>query len=190
MLKLELQYFGHLMWRTETHLKRPWCWERLTAEGERDDRAWDDQMASPTQCPWVWVSSGSWWWTERPGVLHSMGLQSQTWLSDWTELNWTYFLPTRVIEIKSLITWVQSMVGKLRSHKAHGVPQKKESTCQCRGRGFNPRSRKIPHPEGQWSRWATMTEPLCPNSWGSHALEPVLCTREATTMRSSVLHCN
>ena len=45
-------------------------------------------MASPTQWTWVWVNSGSWWWTGRPGVLQSMGLQSeQTQLSDWTELN-------------------------------------------------------------------------------------------------------
>ena len=45
-------------------------------------------MASLTQWTWVWVSSRSWWWTARPGELQSMGSQSQTWLSDWTELNW------------------------------------------------------------------------------------------------------
>ena len=46
-------------------------------------------MASPTQWTWVWVNSGSWWWTGRPGMLQFMGSQSQTWLNDWTELNWT-----------------------------------------------------------------------------------------------------
>ena len=56
-----------------THLKRPWCWERLKAGGEGDDRGWDGWMASPTQWTWVWVNSGSWWWTGRPGVLRSMG---------------------------------------------------------------------------------------------------------------------
>ena len=56
-----------------THLKRPWCWERLKVEGERDDRGWDGWMASLTQWTWVWVNSGSWWWTGRPGVLQSMG---------------------------------------------------------------------------------------------------------------------
>ena len=56
----------------ETHLKRPWCWERLKA-GEGDDRGWDGWMASPTQWTWAWVDSGSWWWTGRPGVLQSMG---------------------------------------------------------------------------------------------------------------------
>ena len=52
-----------------THLKRPWCWQRLRARGEGDDRGWDGWMASPTQWTWVWVDSGSWWWTGRPGVL-------------------------------------------------------------------------------------------------------------------------
>ena len=71
-----------------THWKRPWCWERLKAGGEGDDRGWDGWMASLIQWTWVWVNSGSWWWTERPGVLRSMG--SQRVRHDWaTELNWT-----------------------------------------------------------------------------------------------------
>ena len=48
MLKLKLQYFGHLI-QKPTHWKRPWCWERLKAGGEGDDRRWDGWMASPTQ---------------------------------------------------------------------------------------------------------------------------------------------
>ena len=72
-----------------THLKRPWCWERLKAE-KGDDRGWDGWMASPTQWTWVWVNSESWWWTGRPGMLQSMGLQRVR--QDWaTELNWTDF---------------------------------------------------------------------------------------------------
>ena len=68
-----------------THLKIPWCWEWLKAGGEGDDRGWDGRMASPTQCTWVWVNSGSWWWTGRPGM-QSMG--SQRVGHDWaTELN-------------------------------------------------------------------------------------------------------
>ena len=70
------------------HLKRPWCWERLKAGGKGDDWVWDGWMASPTQWTRVWVNSGSWWWTGRPGVLRFTGLQHQTRLSDWTELNW------------------------------------------------------------------------------------------------------
>ena len=68
-------------------LKRPWCWEKLKVGGEGDDRGWDGWMASPTQWTWVWVDSGSWWWTGRPGVLQFMG--SQRVRHDWvTELNW------------------------------------------------------------------------------------------------------
>ena len=70
-----------------THWKRPWCWERLKAGGEGDDRGWAGWMISQTQWRWVWVNSGSWWWTWRPGFLWSMGVaKSQTWLSDWTKL--------------------------------------------------------------------------------------------------------
>ena len=57
------------------HWKRPWHWERLKARGEGNDRGWDDWMASPTRWTWVWERSKSWWWTGKPGVLHSMGLQ-------------------------------------------------------------------------------------------------------------------
>ena len=69
--------------------KRPWYWERFRAGGEGDNRGWDGWMASPSQWTWVWVNSGSWWWTGRPGVLQFMESQSWTWLSDRTELNWT-----------------------------------------------------------------------------------------------------
>ena len=66
--------------------RRPWCWERLKAGGEGDDRGWDGWMASPTQGTWVWVNFRSWWWTGRPGVLQSMGVtKSRTWLSDWID---------------------------------------------------------------------------------------------------------
>ena len=87
MLKLKLQSFGLLMWRTDS-FERPWCWERLKGWGEGDNRGWDGWMVSPTQWTWVWVCSGSWWWTGRPVMLQSMGLQSWTQLSNWTELVW------------------------------------------------------------------------------------------------------
>ena len=73
-----------------THWKMAWCWERLKAGGEGYDRGWDGWMASPTRWTWVWVNSGSWWWTGSFGVLQSMGSQSGTWLSNWTELNWRW----------------------------------------------------------------------------------------------------
>ena len=70
------------------HWKRPWCWERLKARGEGDDRGWDGWMSSLTQWTWVYVNSRSWWWTARPGVLQSMGSQRvrhdwATELTDW-----------------------------------------------------------------------------------------------------------
>ena len=70
------------------HLKGPWCWEGLKAGGERVDRGWDVWMASLTWGMWIWVSSGSWWWTGKPGMLQSIG--SQRVGHDWaTEPNWT-----------------------------------------------------------------------------------------------------
>ena len=84
MLKLKLQYFGHLMRRADS-FQRPWCWERLRAGGEEDDRGWDGWMASLTQWTWVWVDSGSWWWTGRLCMLRFMGSQRDG--HDWvTEL--------------------------------------------------------------------------------------------------------
>ena len=87
ILKLKLQYFSP--WCEElTHWKRPWCWERLVVRGKEDDRGWDGWMVSPTEWTWVWVNSGSWWWTGRPCMLQSMG--SQRVGHDWaTELNRT-----------------------------------------------------------------------------------------------------
>ena len=92
MLKLKLQYSGPpnangwLIW------KRPWCWKRLRAGGEGDNRGWDGWIESSTQWPWVWVDSGGWWWTGRPGVMRFMGSQRvghdwATELTNWTELS-------------------------------------------------------------------------------------------------------
>jgi len=70
-----------------THWKRLWCWEGLGAGVEGDDRGWDGWMASLTWWTWVWVNSGSWWWTGRPGMLQFMGLDTTERLN-WTELRW------------------------------------------------------------------------------------------------------
>ena len=88
-LVLKLKLCSLATWCKEpTHWKRLWCWERLKTGGEGDDRGWDGWMASLTQWTWVWESSGSWWWTGRPGVLQST--RSQRFKHDWgTELNWT-----------------------------------------------------------------------------------------------------
>ena len=89
MLKLKLQFFGHLTQRT-THWKRPWCWERLKTGGKGDNRGWDGWMASPTQWTWVWINSRSWWWTGKPAMLQYIGLQRVR--HDWaTELRWNSY---------------------------------------------------------------------------------------------------
>ena len=86
MLKLKLQYFGHLMRRVDS-LEKTLMLGGIGG-GEGDDRGWDGWMASPTRWTWVWVNSRSWWWTGRPGMLWFMG--SQRVGHNWeTELNWT-----------------------------------------------------------------------------------------------------
>ena len=87
MLKLKVQYFGHLMWSVDS-LEKTLMLGRFGAGGEGDDIGWDGWMASLTWWTWVWVNSGSWWWTGRPGMLQFMG--SQRVRHHWTtELNWT-----------------------------------------------------------------------------------------------------
>ena len=90
MLKLKLQYSdvkGWFIWKMMLMMGTI-CWKRLKAGGEGDNRGWNGSMASPTQWTWVWVNSGSSWWTVRPGMLQSMASQSVG--HDWaTELNWT-----------------------------------------------------------------------------------------------------
>ena len=97
-----------------THWKGPWCWEGLGAGGEGDDRGWDGWMASLTRRAWVWVNSGSWWWTGRSGVLRFM--ESQKVRHYWaTELNWTepslIFLPGEFHGQKSLASYPKSWTG-------------------------------------------------------------------------------
>ena len=72
MLKLKLQYFGHLMQRTDL-LEKTLMLGKLKAGGEGDDREWDGWMVSPTWWTWIWASSGSWWWTGKPGILQPCG---------------------------------------------------------------------------------------------------------------------
>ena len=88
MLNLKLQYFGHLMWRTDS-FEKTLMLGKIEGGG---DWGWDGSMASLTQSSWVWVNSGSWWWTGRPGVLQSMGSQRvrHYWV---TELNISSVLP-------------------------------------------------------------------------------------------------
>ena len=86
MLKLKLQYFCHLIWRTDS-FEKTLMLGKTEGGRRREQRGWDGWMASPTQWTWFQASSRSWWLIGKPGVLQSMG--SQTVGHDWaTELNW------------------------------------------------------------------------------------------------------
>ena len=87
MLTTILQYFGHLMRRADSLEQTPMLGKIGEGGGEGGNREWDGWMASETQWTWIWVNSGSWRWTGKPGILQSMG--SQRFRHDWaTELNW------------------------------------------------------------------------------------------------------
>ena len=98
MLKLKLQYLATSC-EELTHWKRFWCWEGLGAGGEGDDRRWDGWMASKTWRTWVWVNSGSWWWTGRPGVLQFMRSQRvrHNWVN-WAEYSLNFTLPRIILD--------------------------------------------------------------------------------------------
>ena len=85
MMKLKLQYFGHLMRRTDSLEKTLMLGK---TEGKGDNRGWNGWMVLPTQCTWVWPSSRSWSRTGKPGMLQFMGSQKvgHSWATD---LNWT-----------------------------------------------------------------------------------------------------
>ena len=108
MLKLKLQYFGHLMQMADS-LEKTWCWERLKARGEGNDRGRDDWMASLIQWTWVWASSGRRWRTGKSGMLQSMGLQRVG--HDWTTT-------TRVNRIKNIaiLLWKKTKKGENKSN--------------------------------------------------------------------------
>ena len=81
MLKLKLQYFGHLLWRADS-LEKIRMLGKIEGRGEGDDRGWDGWMVSLTGWIWIWTSCESWWWTWKPDMLQSMG--SQRVGRDWT----------------------------------------------------------------------------------------------------------
>ena len=100
-----------------THWKRLWCWEGLGAGGEGDDREWNGWMASPTRWSWVWVNSGSWWWTGRPGVLRFMGSQR-------VGHDWATELKGKKVTVKKQILlscwWEDSKICKFKHPREKG----------------------------------------------------------------------
>ena len=92
---LKLQYLA-TCWGAPTYLKRPWCWERLKAGGEGDDRGWDGWMASSTWWSRVWVGSRIWWWTVA---------KSRTRLSDFTFTFHFHALEKEMATHSSILAW-------------------------------------------------------------------------------------
>ena len=110
-------------WCTElTHLKRPWCWERLKAGGEGDDKGWEGWIASLTQWTWVWVNSRSWWWTGKPGMLQFMGSQRvrHDWVTELTEADFKK-VKCKIWNLGKKITflWAQSEKSYMKLHKKY-----------------------------------------------------------------------
>ena len=132
--------------KNSLHWKRSWCWERLKAGGEGDDRGWGGWMASPTRWTWVRTSFGSWWWTWKPGVLQSMGSQrvGYDWATELTDTSMLLYIMTLQKNIEFQLCWWSSGW---------------ESALQCKGHCLGPWSRKIPHAAGQLSPCTTTTEP-------------------------------
>ena len=133
MLKLKLQYFGHLMRRVDSLEKTL----MLGGIGGRRRRGrqrvrWLDGIT--TRWTWVWVNSGRWWWTGRPGVLRFMGSQrvGHNWA---TELNW--------MEVKSIRKKVDKELNSYIVLKEYHLENSLEmlwlGPCfHCRGPRFNP----------------------------------------------------
>ena len=110
ILKVKLQYFGHLMRRANS-FETTLMLRKIEGRRRRHYTGWDSWMASLTEWTWTWVNSGSWWWTGTPGILQSMGLQRVG--HDWvTALNWMYMyiLYKLVFESVTLHKWHHAAV--------------------------------------------------------------------------------
>ena len=100
------------------HWKRPWCWERLKAGGERYYKGWDGWMTSPTQRTWVWANSRKWWRTGKPGMLQAVGSQwvGQDWGTEqqqnnmWSEIYLWIFSDTSKLLVLGFIA--DGIIGK------------------------------------------------------------------------------
>ena len=181
-----------------THWKRLWCWERLGAGGEGDDRGWDGWMASLTRWTWVWVNSGSWWWTGRPRVLRFMGSQrvGHDWATNWTKRK-HYTLKRETID-----NWAQ---GKLKTSNLKSSQTKCNFECGIQ-LAFNrilracfPGSPVVKNPfckakdtssipglwrsHMQWGNWAhvpqLVSQPPGHNYWSLRTAKFVLCYKRS-----------
>ena len=121
MLKLKLQYFGHLMWITDS-LEKTLMLGKIEHRRRSGRRGWDSWMASQSQWTWIWASSRRWWRKGKPGVLQSMGSQrvghdweteqqkSGSWMKTESFILWISFLETQhpaynVSKERTLLSW-------------------------------------------------------------------------------------
>ena len=149
------------------------AWERLKAGGDGDDRGWDGWMPSLTQWTWIWVNSGSWWWTGRPGMLQSMGSQGvgHGWV---TELNFNksglFSCPWSVPAVVSFPNCgsrceLDDVADRLVPRRRHAPPAWAPSSG---GSASPPRSQsfwRVGGPPPTWvtpSRWTTLTQSPAP----------------------------
>ena len=115
-----------------THLKRPWCWERLKV-GEGDNRGWDGWMVSLTRWMWVWVNSGSWWWISLLARCSPWGCRVG---HDWaTELNWLRknVLVFNIIDTKAPTRWKKLSTWWPDCKPWHKLPQFQELASKKMG---------------------------------------------------------
>ena len=113
------------IWYEELTLwKRSWCWERLKAGGEGDDRGWDGWTASLTWWTWVWANFRSWWWTGKPDVLQSIGSQ-RVGHNCTTEPKWTELFTTEAHaqSVQSCPILCNPMDCRWASSSVHGISQ-------------------------------------------------------------------
>ena len=145
MLRLKFQYFGHLMQSVDS-LERLWCWEGLGAGGEGNDIGWDAWMEIPTRWTWVWLNSGSWWWTRRPGVLQFMG--SQRVGHDWaTDLHWTEAVVSILWPLRSP-GYRQELIYDQRDHECF-KSKGRADLFACIWKNSNSRIQGRPNWEGE-----------------------------------------
>ena len=106
ILKLKPHYSGHLLWRNDS-LETTLMLGKIEVGGKGVDRGRDGWVVSLTQWTWVWVSFGSWWWTGKPGLLQSMGLQRVR--HSWSpELNWFKIVRTwKQPKCPSMDDWIK-----------------------------------------------------------------------------------
>ena len=156
-----------------THLKRLWCWERLRAGGEGDNRRWDGWRASSTKWTWVWVNYRSWWWRGRPGMLLFMGLQRIG--HDWaTDLNWSRYKNKTPVQ-SSIFLSLDKRWGK---KKVSGFERR---TGHCRNKEGNFQKKKL-----VWKVQFRYTEVKSKGIPGS--ADELIRSREART-KARVLFC-